>query len=1634
MVFVSSEIIPILDSLPIGIYKTDINGKFHYANQKLASLLGFDDVSELMLQKSTQFFVNPVSRIQDLLKSDTDSVYTEELYLCRRDGTNIFARDRYRRFTGLDGIVYFEGCLEDISAFKEIPNQYIGNNNDIKERFSAIFQYSNEGIFLYDFDGKFVDANPTALKLFGYPKSELLNKYITDFLDEDDSKIAKRIINQLKMSGIQNGSVTYKINHKDGKSLWIETFSIALFNAGKANLIQGIAKDITKQKEIELKLISQDKDYADLIHNLPEPVLIHNEGIVVYANKQIELMSGYSRTDLVGRNIFDFIAQEYHDLTAKNIYNNYSNQKVNPYEIELILKNGRQIFVLVNSLIINFQNKRSSLVILKDNSSVHNLLNKLNENQSLLKDITNSLQAEIAVIDSDGTILLTNDNFKIFLSKRNIDITSDKNDFNISDIFHRVTIGEVNDTASVIYDTVKSVLKGENENSILEYSLNSNGDRRHYQVTLNPLSGGNDGLVFVQNDISDLKLSEQVNIESKIRIQTILDNSIQSFILIDSQRRILAFNDVAHKISNDFFSRDMVEGDLIDLYILPDDISRFESLFNEALNGNQGRSEKSFTTGSGELRWFVSLYIPVKVNGNVTGVVINSLDITERKVSEEKLLNNQKLLEIQNIELKQLKKAVEQSANSIIISDKNGIITYVNPACEKISGYDKSELIGCNANLFNSGEQNKEVYKELWDTISKGRVWKGEFINITKSGEKFWEYATISPVFDLDGEIISFIGIKEDISKRKEFEQKLKDDEEKIQALLGAIPDLMFIIDSEGRFVESFVPPTGTHLINPFEEHINRIIFDILSPELAELTYSNIQLAINNNQIRNFVYQLLEDEKTYHFEARMVKCGKDKVLTIIRDITKIKEVEEIISKQYQIKEVLTKWAGEFVNIPVNLIDEKINNALSDIGMVLDVDRVYLFSYNFDKQIAVNTHEWCNEGISPEINNLQAVPLSDMTDWVELHKSGKIVLVDNVESMPPDDSVRQILIAQGIKTVMSLPVINDNKCIGFVGFDVCKDVRKWHDEEILVLKFLAELVYNLLDRIESNKQKELAQASIQRLIQTKETLSKWASEFINVSSDEYDDTINSTLAEIGEVVDVDRIYIFSYDFDNQIATNTHEWARNGIEPQIDNFPVVPFENMMNWVEVHKRGELVLIPDVSAMDDEDPLKYYLAPQLTTSALGIPIYNNGECLGFVGFDAVKRIKIWNDDEVMLLKFLSDLLYNLQKRLQQQDELVKAKLKAEESDKLKSAFLANMSHEIRTPMNGIVGFSKLIASKNLSDEERKEYINIIKASSNRLMELINNILDISKLESGMMDVFYSQVDSNKLLKEIYNFYELNALNRNLEISLNIENFDDSFYVVTDHTKLYQILSYLVDNAIKFTLKGSVQLGCRLVGESVEFYIIDTGVGISEEFKPYLFERFMQEDVKLNRHHEGAGLGLAIVKGLSDLIGAKVTIESQKNVGTEVKVLLPFKQISLNNITKMRPEPVMMMNWKESVILIAEDDEINYKYIDKLLSRIKGITTVRAHNGKEAVDIALNRPEISLILMDVKMPLLDGHSATQKIKTVKPELPIIAVTAFAMVKDKTLAINAGCDDYLSKPFEAEDILKLIDKYLAVHE
>ena len=381
--------------------------------------------------------------------------------------------------------------------------------------------------------------------------------------------------------------------------------------------------------------------------------------------------------------------------------------------------------------------------------------------------------------------------------------------------------------------------------------------------------------------------------------------------------------------------------------------------------------------------------------------------------------------------------------------------------------------------------------------------------------------------------------------------------------------------------------------------------------------------------------------------------------------------------------------------------------------------------------------------------------------------------------------------------------------------------------------------------------------------------------------------------------------------------------------------------------------------------------------------------------------------------------LIHDIGERIQRSQELIEAKRRAEDADKMKSVFLANMSHEIRTPLNAIVGFSEIIAVTE-SEEEKMEYLEIIQRNSNLLLQLINDILDLSRIESGKSEMHFQQVEIASLVEEVEKVHQLKMKS---SVELNVIRPEGEYWTSTDRNRVMQVLFNFLSNAIKNTEKGTITLGLKHEGPWLKLFVSDTGCGISKEKLPQIFTRFE----KLNDFVQGTGLGLSICKSIVERLGGRIEVTSELGQGSTFALYLPYQEVPKEVVERRLPHKKDVKADKRKKILVVEDIESNFAQLNILLNKEYIISWVR--NGQEAINSFI-RESPDLILMDIRMPVMDGIQATEKIRTISLTVPIIAVTAYAFYTEQQQAIQAGCNAVISKPYSLERLRETIESYI----
>ncbi len=515
-------------------------------------------------------------------------------------------------------------------------------------------------------------------------------------------------------------------------------------------------------------------------------------------------------------------------------------------------------------------------------------------------------------------------------------------------------------------------------------------------------------------------------------------------------------------------------------------------------------------------------------------------------------------------------------------------------------------------------------------------------------------------------------------------------------------------------------------------------------------------------------------------------------------------------------------------------------------------------------------------------------------------------------------------------------------------------------------------------------------------------------------------------ELNTIIDTTNFYVALYD------EETDSFSLPFHIDQKDEVSIFPAgKSLTAWVIKTKKSLLATKNIKTKLVENGDVEIFGADSKVW--LGVPLKVNGKVTGAFAVQSYEDENAYNESDLRMLEFVSDQISIAIERKKAEDNLIEALEKSTESDRLKTAFLQNISHEIRTPMNGIMGFASLLKDREISGTEQQSYIDIIMKSGNRMLNTLTDLMDISMLETGMVKLNLSIGNVNTKLKNLYEFFKPEAETKGLKINYSCTLADNEVNINTDRQKFIAILTNLIKNSIKYSHEGSIDFGYNKKGDFLEFYVKDNGIGIPKDRQLAIFERFVQADIEDVKVYEGSGLGLSISHSYVEMLGGKIWVESIDGQGSEFYFTIPHntpdKETKESEIVSLE-EKVENIT-KKLKILIAEDEDISDKYLSIILDSINP-TLLHATNGKDTIELCRNTKDIDLILMDIKMPIIGGYEATKEIRKFNKDVIIIAQTAYSLPGDNKKAIQAGCNDYISKPINKELLLGLIEKYFGV--
>jgi len=512
------------------------------------------------------------------------------------------------------------------------------------------------------------------------------------------------------------------------------------------------------------------------------------------------------------------------------------------------------------------------------------------------------------------------------------------------------------------------------------------------------------------------------------------------------------------------------------------------------------------------------------------------------------------------------------------------------------------------------------------------------------------------------------------------------------------------------------------------------------------------------------------------------------------------------------------------------------------------------------------------------------------------------------------------------------------------------------------------------------------------------------------------------SELNELVDTTNFFIAFFNEETGTLRKAF-WA-----DEKEHFDEWPVENSLSGIVVTE-GKQLMLTKAQMIELSRERNISLIGTPSEFWMGFPLKLHKKVIGAMVIQNYGNATVIEQSGVEFLEIVASQISLYMEKMKDEERLIVAKIKAEESDRLKSAFLANMSHEIRTPMNGILGFLGLLNEPELEEASKREYLDIVNKSGQRLLNTINDILEISKIEAGESNVNISAINVEEVMQYQLAFFKQQTIEKGITLEITRQLTGPSANVQTDGHRLNGILTNLIKNAIKFTAEGRIEMGNYVENNFLYFFIRDTGRGIPSDKLEKIFGQFIQADMNFTRNHEGSGLGLAIVKAYVETLGGKIAVQSEVDKGSTFLFSIPYLLAGTPKITEATNIDEVPKQAGNLTILVAEDDTASYQYLKAVLAK-ENIHSVHTSNGTDTVNQLLENPDIALVLMDIKMAGMDGLEATRRIRRFNKTIPIFAQSAYIFDADKQNAREAGCNEYLAKPIDRKNLMEMINRYI----
>ncbi len=1309
-----------------------------------------------------------------------------------------------------------------------------------------------------------------------------------------------------------------------------------------------LERELSERRATELALREKEEKFSKAFQTSPYMITITRaaDGKIIDVNDTFCETSGYSREEALASTTISLDIWVHQDERDAIIEKLKREERIREVECIFRLKDNSRIIGSISSQLIMIQNELCIISSIEDITEKKRNLDIIKESRAMLKMILDTIPQSVFWKDPDGKYMGCNQVFA-----RNAGFEHPEQIIGLTD-YDLPWPKEEADAYRA--DDLSVLINGESRLHIVEPLQRADGTRIWIDTSKLPLIVQGEkptAVLGIFEDISVRKQASEQLVEMRNRYQSLFDNSLTSTGLVALDGTIVDCNS-AYAGMLGYTIEEMKTLNAGDFY------ETQEESVKVGLMLQSGQPLINYET---KLRHKSGSWVDVLLNislVNIHGQVYcqpTCIDITQLKKA--------------NVQLRKLSMAVEQSPASVVITDLNGDIEYVNPKFSQVTGYSEDEVLGRNPRILQSGDVKPETYRQMWDSLTSGALWKGEFHNKKKSGELFWEAVSIAPIVDNQGNTTHYIAIKEDITENKLAEIQIRESENRYRNLIENL-DIGVVVHAPDTRILLFNKKAMQILGLTVDQMLGRTaldpswgFIDQFSEILPVESYPAVQIVTSRQPLYNLIIGLNREPgiastwATVNGIPVFTEAGDlSEIIITFADITNLKKAEaELRSSEERFRLLVKNSSDILVMITREGIQKYISPAASQIT-----------GFSPDELIGKSIAEVIHPDDLPEVMKVwhQAIDFPDRLYSVQYrhkHKTRGWVYLEAVgQSFLDEPSVNA-----GVVSVRDVS--------GRVRSDIATQVQYNIARSILNISSTAELM-------------EIIRSELGKMF----------------------DTSNFMVALYNPEKDTLRQLIYCDDNDN-----FDEWeADQSLSGQVVKLGKALF--------LRKSG-------IEAFARQRGLK--LLGTRAECWLGVPITIDRCVAGAMVIQSYTDPEAYTIADVALLEMVAHETGVFLEKQRIMSDLIRAKEKAEESDKLKTAFIQNISHEVRTPLNGILGFGEFLSDPGTTEEDRAIYLDHVRKSSKRLMQTMTDYMDMARIVAGILKVNRKEFRLKQVLDQILTETGQDAREKGLELEVFIPEEMSNLKLVTDPELLQKSILKLTSNAVKFTEKGRVTISAVINNHTLEVVVADTGKGIEPGKVEAMFDMFMQEEMEMTWGYEGSGLGLTIAKGIADLLDGRIRVETEKDKGSKFIFSLPLNGFALKQASANLQTRIVLP--LKPLVLLAEDDEANYQYMEVVV-RKTGCEFLHALNGAAAVELCRNHPEITFVLMDIKMPVMNGMEATRLIREFRPDLPIIALTAYAQTGDEQRMLEAGCDEYYPKPILPEILKKLIGRYSAL--